>query len=406
MVCGQAPLGAAAPRRVPRSPVLRRSLNQVMQGNPNRQIPSAEQRSTVLPEGVSPLEHLRGVVERERASWNARPPLLLTHKTPDPDALGALAGLDALLRTEFGLKPVIATSGRIFRAENVAMVNELGMDFMPLEGLQLADYCGIFLVDTQPGFGHTPLPEGLPIIGVFDHHQPPPEEVRASFNHAPHYDVRLGLGATSSMIYGYLREAGLTLDPATATALCCGVRFDTADLSMHVTALDTDAFYDCFRLADRPMLARINRPALPSSYYKELHRSLSRARNYGPLVFGLLGRVMNPESVAEMADFFRRMKHCKWALVGGAFEDNYYLSVRTELAFNDAYPLLEAVMDGEGSFGGRGPVAGGQIPLECGDEQSIKRLERRLRMRTLKLVDSAQLQGSDPKRGTRLTRLP
>jgi len=358
-----------------------------------------------LPKDCSPLEHLADVLRELCPRWGDRRPLLLTHKTPDPDALGALAGLATLLREYFDLDPLIATSGRIFRAENVAMVHELGLNFLAFDALDLADYSGVFLVDTQPGFGHTPLPEGLPMIGVFDHHQPPPPAVREAHGPAPHYDVRLGLGATSSMIFGYLREAGVSLDPTTATALCCGVRFDTADLSMHVTELDTDAFYECFRLADRPMLARINRPALPSSYYKELHRSLSRARSLGPMVYGLLGRVKNPESVAEMADFFRRMQGCQWSLVGGAFEDNYYLSVRTDLAHYDAFPLLEAVMDGEGSFGGRGPVAGGQIPLEVSDDPSIRKLERRLRTRALRLIKESELNGTDPSRGTRLTRL-
>ena len=364
-----------------------------------------------LPDGVAPLAHLRSVVESLRPGWGDRQPLLLTHRSPDPDALGALAGLDFLLRHAFGLEPETATSGRIFRAENQAMVRELGLHFLDYKTLDCSKYAGIFLVDTQPGFGHTPLPEGAPVIGVFDHHRPP-DKLPGDGPMPPHYDVRLGVGATSAMIYEYLADAGIELDPAIATALCCGVRFDTADHSLDVTELDTRAYYESFRRADRRMLARISRPVLPPSYYQELHRSLSRARRHGPLVFGWLGQVKNPESVAEMADFFLRMEGCRWSLVGGAFDGNYHLSVRTDLRFSEAYPLMEKVLDGEGSFGGRGTVAGGQIPLSSlksnknGDGDSLQALERRLRARALKLVAPEDLKGSDPKHGTRLTRLP
>ena len=358
-----------------------------------------------LPEGVAPLEHLRSVIDRLRPSWGDKQPLILTHRSPDPDALGAAVGLDFLLRGAFGLEPQAATTGRIFRAENVTMVRELGLEFAEYESLDLSRFAGVFLVDTQPGFGHTLVPDAPPVVAVFDHHQPPSEEVRAQREEPPHYDVRLGVGATSAVIYGYIRDAGLELNAFTATALCCGVRFDTADLSVHATQLDSEAFYESFKRADRAMLARISRPVLPAAYYRELHRSLARARRHGPLVFGLLGRVKNPESVAEMADFFLRMEDCHWSLVGGAFEGNYHLSLRTDIAYGEAFPLMERIFDGEGSFGGRGSVAGGQIPLENGDEQTLQRLERRLRARALKLVDPSALKRSDPQNGMRLTRI-
>ncbi len=357
-----------------------------------------------LPADVRPIEHLRQVIDGLRPSWGTRRPLLLTHKSPDPDALGALAGLDRLLRSAFDLEPDIATSGRIYRAENQTMVRELGLEFLDYDQMDFSNSAGVFLVDTQPGFGHTSLPEDVPVVAVFDHHEPPSVETVSSRPPVPHYDLRLGVGATSAMIYEYLRDAEVELDPPTATALSCGVRFDTADLSLDVTPLDSEAYYEAFRYADRRMLARIARPELPASYYKELHRSLTRARSHGPLVFGLMGRVTNPESVAEMADFFLRMEGCRWSFVGGAFGETYHLSVRTDLSYSDGYSLLEAIVEGEGSFGGRGPVAGGQIPLTSSDDASLQQLERKLRARALKLVQEDG--GTDPRNGTRLTRLP
>ena len=354
-----------------------------------------------LPSGETPYAHLGRVVERLKGEWGARRPLILTHRTPDPDALGAMFGLERLLRAGLGLDPEVAATGKISRAENVAMIRELGLTFADAETLERKRYAAVFLVDTQPGFGHTPLPAGIPVVAVFDHHRPPDLEALRGRVLPPHYDLRLEAGATSALMYGYLRDAGIELDARTATALCCGVRFDTLDLAISATPLDSEAFFETFRRADHQALARIQRPTLPAIYYRDLYLSLSRARRYGPAVLGFLGRVANPESVAEMADFFRRMEQCRWSLVGGAVGKTYHLSLRTD-GF-EAYPLLQHVLGSDGSFGGRGTVAGGQVRLASDDFHELQRLERRLRGRALEKIDPAERTGT---RGLRLTQIP
>jgi nanoRNase/pAp phosphatase (c-di-AMP/oligoRNAs hydrolase) len=354
-----------------------------------------------IPASERPLDHLRKVIGAERPRWAGKRPLILTHRTPDPDALGAMFGLELLLRAGFGLEPEIAAAGRISRAENLAMLRELGLAFTDSERLDRARYGCIFLVDTQPGFGHTTLPEDIPVLAVFDHHRPPDLEALAGRALPPHYDLRLEAGATSALMYGYLRDAGVPLDTRTATALCCGVRFDTLDLAISATPLDTEAFFETFRRADHQKLARIQRPTLPPVYYRDLYRSLSRARRYGPAVLGFLGRVSNPESVAEMADFFRRMEQCRWSLVGGAVGLTYHLSLRTD--GEEAYPVLQHILGKDGSFGGRGTVAGGQVRLANDDWRELQRLERRLRSRALERIDPSERTGA---RGVPLTQIP
>jgi nanoRNase/pAp phosphatase (c-di-AMP/oligoRNAs hydrolase) len=238
-------------------------------------------------------------------------------------------------------------------------------------------------------------------VAVFDHHRPPDVEALRERTMPPHYDLRLEVGATSALMYGYLRDAAIELDPRTATALCCGVRFDTLDLAISATELDSEAFFETFRRADHQKLARIQRPTLPAVYYRDLYRSLSRARRYGPAVLGFLGRVSHPESVAEMADFFRRMEQCRLSLVGGAVGTTYHLSLRTD--GSEAYPFLQHVLGKDGSFGGRGTVAGGQVQLASDDWRELSRLERRLRGRALELIDPAERTGA---RGVRLTQIP
>ncbi len=355
-------------------------------------------------EGLAPEEHLRKVVHAasERASEELRGKfLILTHRGPDPDALGACEGMRRLLTEGYGMQVTVATLGEIHRAENQAMVRRLELDLEDFEEVDTTQFAGVLLVDTQPEFGHTVVPEECELIAIFDHHVPPnrPEEEPRS---VAHRDVRLSMGATCSIIFEYLREAKVSMDTKTAGALFCGIRYDTADLSRNAGELDEEAYHATFHDADRELIALINNPQLPRHYYVELAKALTIARQHGPLVLALMGKVDNPESVAEMADFFLRMKGCSWVLAGASFGDEYILSLRTDYAFGKAYPLMRRVLDGTGSFGGHGHIAGGRIILENDKESTIRSAERMLRASALEVI-GAELEDGIPSEGRLLT---
>jgi nanoRNase/pAp phosphatase (c-di-AMP/oligoRNAs hydrolase) len=351
--------------------------------------------------GLLPVHQLRRALERvsSNATESSRGRfLVLTHRSPDPDALGACEGLRLLFEAGFGYRATVATLGRIHRAENLALLRTLDLDLVDYDGIDPETFAGAALVDTQPEFAHTVIPAHIPIVAVFDHHVPPDKNGHGGQT-VPHKDVRLDLGATSSMIYEYLRDAGVELDAKTASALFCGVRYDTADLSRNASPLDEEAYYETFRRGDRAGIAQIHHPPLPREYYRELHKALSLARQHGPLVLALLGKVANPESVAEMADFFLRMKGASWVVVGGAYENTYVLSLRTDYAFGKAYPLMKRVLEGMGAFGGHGHIAGGQVPLEDTGESTIKEVERTLRTNALSVIGKTDEEDGIPEEG-------
>ncbi len=343
------------------------------------------------PFGGKPLEHLREAIEagRRQATSDSDCLLILTHRGPDPDAIGACEGVRFLCDQVFGVPAKVATAGEIHRAENLALVRVLGLEFLNYDHIDHKGYFGAVLVDTQPGFGHTIVPEDIPLLAVFDHHVVPNTEGEgAPAQVIPHKDVRLGIGATATILYEYLRESGKPMDATTATALFCGIRYDTADLSRNASPLDEEAFYATFRLADREKITTINNPPLPRVYYSELHSALSLAKQHGALVICLLGKVSHPEFVAEMADFFLRMKGASWVVVGGASEKegSYVLSLRTDYAFGNAYPLMERILDSDGSFGGHGHIAGGRIAMDDIGESSVASIERSIRKRALAIL--------------------
>jgi nanoRNase/pAp phosphatase (c-di-AMP/oligoRNAs hydrolase) len=282
------------------------------------------------------------------------------------------------------------------------MVRELDLAFADFEDLDLEPFAGLILVDTQPSFGHTQVPSEPSVVAIIDHHEPPPMaegtpeedsprhcgEGQASYASGWHEDIRVGVGATSSMVFEYLRSAGVEPDARTAGAIFCGVRYDTGDLAEGVTELDQSAWFECFRRADQAALQRIQRPSLPPEYFSQLASALRSARQHGSTVLGLLGEVVNPEAVAEMADFFVRVEGCRWSLVGGAFEGQYYLSLRTAVGEPDAYGLLGLILEGRGSFGGHGRIAGGRIALSDPQDVELRELERSLRERVLAMLST------------------
>ena len=176
--------------------------------------------------GTAPVEHLRGVLSAccESSASEVRGRfLILTHMGPDPDALGACEGLRLLLEKGFGHDCVVATHGKVHRAENVALLETLELDLADYESTDVSGFCGVLLVDTQPAFRHTVVPAAPAVVAVFDHHRSPQSDAGA--REIPHEDVRVDLGATSSILFEYLRDAGVALDERTASALFCGIRY-------------------------------------------------------------------------------------------------------------------------------------------------------------------------------------
>lgn len=304
--------------------------------------------------------------------------VLCTHRHPDPDGLGALTGVEYLLRQRLGLAADFVLEGRIRRAENAAMRDLLGIHGVPKGSVDPAAYGGVVLVDSQPGFSHTHPPGGLPILAVIDHHRGPREAQAAA---RPRFEwVDDSYGATSTMVYDLLRAFDVEPDERVATALFCGVRYDTNNLLRAAGPRDEEAFLELERRANRRIIAEIDDPPLPRAWFQQMHQALTACRTHGPLALTLLGEVSSPETVAEVADWLLRLEGRTWSLAGGACEGLYQVSLRTDAAGADAYPALQAILGGEGSCGGHGRMAGGQLPL---DGRSLDEVRRLLRARTL-----------------------
>jgi len=95
----------------------------------------------------------------------------------------------------------------------------------------------IKVVDSQPETGNNSLPHNHRIDVVVDHHPP-----RAGSARAPWCDIRPELGATSTIVFEYLRARAVPMDVPLATAFFFALRTETRDLGRESTEAERRAY--------------------------------------------------------------------------------------------------------------------------------------------------------------------
>jgi len=294
------------------------------------------------------------------------PLLILPHNDPDPDALASAVALRYLLAELTGAVVEIAYQGIIGRAENRALVRYLGRPLRRLVPSGLSPEVAIALVDTQPGAGNIALPPGREVVLVFDHHA-----LRSETTRVPYADVRGDAGATSTVLTEYLLAARLELTPALATALFYGIKTDTRGLARGASPSDTAAYLHLLPRIDSEALAQIEQAQVSPLYFKTLAASLQAARVYGPAVISYVGEMAYPDMAAEMADVLLRLEGANWIVCMGWHGGQLVLAARTRRRQGGAGRLAQAVIGSEGTAGGHGSLAGGQVLLRDNDPDEL-----------------------------------
>ena len=287
--------------------------------------------------------------------------LILPHNDPDPDAIGSAVALRHLLVERLGIAAHIRYRGIIGRAENKAMVRYLDRPLRRLTGAELRQL-PVILVDTQPGTGNNALRSESTLLAVIDHHH-----WRESSAAAAYVDVRTEIGATSTMVTGYLQSLGMEPLPQLATALFYGIKTDTMGLSRGASAEDVAAYFYLQSRIDIEALIGIERAQVPIEYYSSLDAALHAARVYGSVVLAHVGEMSRPDMTAEMADLLMRLQGIEWVICSGVFKKTLTLSIRTRSRRGGAGALAQQIVGQRGTAGGHGVMAGGQVPLHRQD---------------------------------------
>jgi nanoRNase/pAp phosphatase (c-di-AMP/oligoRNAs hydrolase) len=307
------------------------------------------------------------------ALGDRRRAVILMHDNPDPDALAAAEGLRVLLAATRSVDSVVAAGGIIGRAENRAMVRALGLGLRRIESLDLREFGIVAMVDTQPETGNNSLPAGHRIDIVVDHHAR-----RSSSLRAPWCDIRPNRGATSAIVYDYLRSLQIPLDRPVATAMLYALKSETRDLGREAGEAERHMFVDLMAQADMELLDRIVNPKVPPAHFVALDRALQAARIHGPLVCTGLHRIEYPDLVAEIADLLLPLDCAHWVLCVGHYRGAVHLSLRSDLADARAGELIQELVRGRGSAGGHGTIAGGRLTAKVANDEELALVYREL----------------------------
>ena len=240
---------------------------------------------------------------------------ICAHSNPDPDSLSSSAALKFLVEQMTGIRCRIVYDGVIGRAENQAMVKHLKLPIRPLRPLRnVRRPMNVALVDTQPRSGNNPYPRTYQPRIVIDHH-PLLKSTNAAW-----VDVRPGYGATATILFEYLEASGLTPPAWLSTALAYGVSSETRDLGREAGPEDVRAYLGLYPRVQKKVLAQIEHPRVPRSYFSAIDTCTSSRSFYYRNVIGSRAR----ESVElpgrrrrKMADFLMSHERMTWCITIG-----------------------------------------------------------------------------------------
>ena len=314
--------------------------------------------------------------------------VLVSHVNPDPDALASMLGLKALIDHCLPGKSVTLTmDGMIARAENRAMVELVPIALSPVESVPFDAGTAVIMVDSQPHTGRRASESAVPRV-VIDHH-----ETGGVLTGVAFHDLRPHVGATCTIVTGYLLECHVSISPRLASALLYGIESEVSGYPREASSLDDGALVWLFPRADKDLLAQIRNPKLPQSHFATVQHALANAFLYRDVVVSWCGPVTQPDIIAEMADFFVRFDQVNWALAVGLFGGLLKLSVRVSQLGGRSGEVLREVVDGLGTAGGHDKRAGGAIPLADTRPETIDALLHTIRRRLLSRLAIDEHQG-------------
>jgi len=248
------------------------------------------------------------------------------------------------------------------------------------------DGARLALVDVQPPYFGATLGR---VDLVVDHHPK-----RTSFK-ARFADLRTSYGATSTIFTEYLRAAGMEPSQRLATALVYGIKTDTLFLERGSNQADLSAFNFLYPLANKAMIARIERPALPREELEAMGRALSRLQIDNSVAVIHLGEINREDVIPQMAEFCLQIEGVDWSVVSGLVQDRVVISVRNVGYVKSAGEIMKKLYDDIGSAGGHRAMAKAVVPLDRFKEKYGEVSERVIRDAMMPLIvdrDQIELQ--------------
>jgi nanoRNase/pAp phosphatase (c-di-AMP/oligoRNAs hydrolase) len=288
-----------------------------------------------------------------------------------------------------GIKTVIACGGVVGRRENRTLIDKIEIPIEQIENLDPADFDHVCMVDAQPGTGNSSMGSERELDVIIDHHP-----IR---NDAPTsnilYDVRPEYGACATILFEYLQAQNIRLSTRLATAMFYAIRSETQDLGREWVAPDRHAYLELLSLSNNRILFDISQAKVPRSYFASFDKALQSARTYNDILVFNLYDIDHSDIVAEMADFLLRTEGVGIVLGLGCIGNEEVISLRTDREDIFAGKVVRNLLDGIGTAGGHGMIAGGQIKGVSDAREAQTQLEQKLVARLLDMFEYKNIEG-------------
>ena len=281
--------------------------------------------------------------------------ILLQHD-PDPDAIGSALALRELLGRNRATTPIVT-----FGSDHPA--GEFGDDraCWKFKSIRLPPTICTRTAPAWPWSTSSRLISSGPLGRVdlvVDHH-PKRSNFKARFA-----DLRSAYGSTATIFTEYLRAAGMEPSQRLATALLYGIKTDTLFLERGSNLADLSAFNFLYPIANKAMITRIERPALPREDLEAMGRALSHLQVDNGVAVIHLGEVNREDVIPQMAEFCLQIEGVDWGVVSGLVNDRVVISVRNVGYVKSAGDIMKKLYDDIGSAGGHRAMAKAVVPLD------------------------------------------
>lgn len=316
---------------------------------------------------------IRFLSDHKGGKGGLSPVLIMTHDYPDPDALASAFGLHYLLQKGFGIRSRMVYGGVVGRMENRVMVRLLKIPVRKINPGDLKNYAHVALVDTQPQFQNNAFPKNRKAALVIDQHHPF-KKPSADFS-----IIDIECGATSVILAEALLLMRLSIPERVATALAYGIMTDTQNLFRATRRDVIQVYLGILPHANLKVLARIQNPQKSERFFLTLRRGIERAGFNHGLIVSHLGKVENPDFVAQTADMLLTYQKANWSFCTGRYKGRLHASLRLTRPIVQADSVLRAVFADRGEAGGHGTIAGGSCEVGLAAKEKIwQKLERDL----------------------------
>ena len=280
---------------------------------------------------------------------------IMTHRSPDADAIASAFGLYTLL-LNLGVNPtiIISDENESFKVNVQKLIEryDIPIIFRPLES-HIQDEDMLLLVDCQYDAANTARVPARN-IGVIDHH------FESDSGDYIFKDVQPKVGACCSIIFQYLYDAKAKINQDLATILYFGIYMDTGGFAGRLTNLDLDAKNYLEPLVSTRDFDQLRLSSLNFSDLDILADGLQKTERHGTIVFSNFA-LCDDNLLGHIADLLTEINDTQIVVIYSEREHGYKLSIRSYHDYITAEDLALLLTRDVGGGGGSRHKAGGFI---------------------------------------------